>query len=283
MSKPSVAMAGSVILLVGMLFLLNRHDSLRNQPTNSASAKRSANTESANTEIVLYCAASNRAVLEEIRAMYEKETGRSVAIQYGPSQTLLSQLEVSGSGDLYLPADDSFLSLAAEKGLVDEVIDIAEMQVGVAVAKGNPKAIHQLSDLFDSRVRVVQANPDAAAVAKLTRSILTQSGEWDALDQATLAYRSSVTDVTNDLLVGAADAGIVFDAVLHTYPDLEFVPLPEFAGTRSRVAVGVLKSSKQSVAALHFARYLSAVDRGLKHYAAHGFQTQPGDAWSDQP
>ena len=65
---------------------------------------------------MLFCAASNRAVMEAIRADYEREFGRSIQIQYGASQTLLSSMEVSGSGDLYLPADDSFLEIAREKG-----------------------------------------------------------------------------------------------------------------------------------------------------------------------
>ena len=67
-------------------------------------------------EVSLFCAASNRAVMEEIRAAYEEETGRRVVIQYGPSQTLLSQLEIAKTGDLYLPADDSFLKVGREKG-----------------------------------------------------------------------------------------------------------------------------------------------------------------------
>ena len=48
-------------------------------------------------------------------------------------------------------------------------------------------------------------------------------------------------------------------------------------------AVGVITSSKKTQAALKFARYVSARDRGLKQYAAHGFRTSGGDAWADQP
>jgi molybdenum ABC transporter molybdate-binding protein len=233
--------------------------------------------------IVLYCAASNRAVVEEIRSAYEKEFGRSIQIQYGPSQTLLSSLEVSGDGDLYLPADDSFLKIAKDKQLVAEVLPIATMQVGIAVSKGNPKHIQSFDDLLRKDVRVVQANPDAAAVATLTQKVLQDSGTWSKIESATSGFRTTVNDVANDVLVGAADAGIVYDAVLHTYPGLEFVALPEFSQASSQVAVGVIAASKQPTAALHFARYLTATDRGLLQYAEHGFQTKLGDQWSDVP
>ena len=60
--------------------------------------------------LVVYCAASNKSVLEAIRADYEKAFGTPLQIQYGPSQTLLAALEVAKAGDLYLPADDSYLA-----------------------------------------------------------------------------------------------------------------------------------------------------------------------------
>ena len=222
-------------------------------------------------------------MIEAIRQDYEAETGRKVNIQYGSSQTLLSQIELTGSGDLFLPADDSYLDLAGEQQLIAEVLPLADMRVGVAVAKGNPLEIDELSDLLDSKVRLIQADPEAAAVGKLTRETLLAVERWQAVADATLAYRATVTDVTNDLVVGAADAGFVYDAVLHTFPDLEFVSLPELQNTHSQVAIGVLSSTKQPTQALHFARFVAAADRGLQHYAAHGFTVHAGDVWAEKP
>src|SRR5262245_44548737 len=68
--------------------------------------------------LVLYCAASNKSVIEAIRADYEKQYKVPLQIQYGPSQTLLASIEVSKTGDLYLPADDSYLVMARERKLV---------------------------------------------------------------------------------------------------------------------------------------------------------------------
>ncbi len=60
-------------------------------------------------------AASNRAVMEAIIAQYKEECGREVQVQFGPSQTLLSSLEVSGKGDLFLPADSSYVDMAKKR------------------------------------------------------------------------------------------------------------------------------------------------------------------------
>lgn len=92
-----------------------------------------------------------------------------------------------------------------------------------------------------------------------------------------------MNDVANDLVVGAADAGIVYDAVLHAYPQLEAIRIPEFEPAVSQVAIGVIASTKHPSAALHFARYVAAKDRGQKHYLEHGFQVANGDIWADVP
>ena len=268
----------SIVVLLAIFALLMNGDSER---LKSASDIAAGSTSSA--PVMLFCAASNRAVMEAIKADYEDETGRSIEVQYGPSQSLLSSIEVSGTGDLFLPADDSYLDMARKKGLVDEVIFIARQQGVVVVRKGNPRNIRDFSDLLKRDLRFVQANPDAAAIGKVSRSVLQKQKLWESLNDATTAYRTTVNEVANDVLVGAADAGIVYDAVLHTYPDLEFVELPELHGVVSEVAIGVVSASRRSQQCLHFARYLSAANRGLKRYAEFGFRTVDGDTWADVP
>ncbi|MCA9082097.1 MAG: molybdate ABC transporter substrate-binding protein, partial [Planctomycetaceae bacterium] len=250
-------------------------------------ARRPANAEGSQaaepTSVRLFCAASNRAVVEAIRREYEEECGRQVEIEYGPSQTLLSAIAVSGQGDLYLPADDSYLDLGHEQGLLAEQIPLASMRLVLCVPKGNPLGIDSFDDLLRDGLRVVQAQPDAAAVAKMTRRLLTEQDTWEALEGRTMAFRSTVTEVASDVKLGAADVGIVFDAVLHTFPDLEAVALPEFSEGVAHIGVAVIKDSTQPAAALHFARYLAAKDRGAQQYKEHGFQPVDGDAWADVP
>lgn len=236
--------------------------------------------------LVIYCAASNKSVLEAIRRDYERDFKTPLQIQYGPSQTLLASLEVSGTGDLYLPADDSYLALARERKLLSmesPIFPLAKMQAVAAVAKGNPKRIARLDDLIRDDVRLAQASPDSAAIGKLTRDTLTASGQWDKLQARTTVFKTTVNEVANDVKVGAVDAGIVFDAVLNDYDTLEAVALPELADVNANVAVGVLKSSAQPRRALHLARYLAASDKGLAKYREFGFQPANGDAWSEQP
>ena len=269
MNRTLIIVLGSAGLLIALMVLL--------------SDQNKTNTASDGETLMMHCAASNRAVMEAIRQEYEKEYDREVQIQYGPSQTLLSSIEVTKSGDLYLPADDSYLDMANDKDLVSEILPIARMQAVVVIAKGNPKNITSIEDLSREGIRLVMANPETAAVGKVVKKLLSDSGHWDAIEEATTSFRATVNEVANDIKVDAADAGIVYDAVLHTYEELEFVELPELANANSQISVGVISPTKNPQAALHFARYVSARDRGLKHYSEHGFRVSGGDEWADVP
>lgn len=221
--------------------------------------------------------------MEAIRRDYEREYKTSLQIQFGPSQTLLAALEVSGVGDLYLPADDSYLKIADEQHLISAEYPLANMKAVIAVPKGNPKHIERLEDLFRPEIRVAQASHEATAIGKLTRKVLEASGQWEVLRKNTTVFKTTVNEVANDVKVGAVDAGIVFDAVLHDYETLEAIKIPELADASAHVAVGVLKTSDQPQLASHFARYLAARDKGLLVYRQFGFSPVEGDSWSDEP
>ncbi|HBE66832.1 MAG TPA: hypothetical protein DDW52_01655, partial [Planctomycetaceae bacterium] len=280
MVKTLVVIVGSLAVIGGLVWAMSGDSSELGKRNPTSSAEES---EAGESQLHVYCAASNQAVLDPICEAYEELTGVRIDVEYGPSQTLLARLELTGKGDLYLPADDSFLETARTKGLVEEVLQIAKMRAGLAVKKGNPKGLSSLDDLVAGDVRFVQANPEAAAVAKLTRQLLEREGEWETLEKVTTAFRGTVTEVAADVQVGSADAGIVYDVVLHPFDDLEFVPLKALSEATSQVSLGVLSSSQSPAAALHFARFVTARDQGLQTYSEHGFEVAQGDVWADKP
>ncbi|MDB5322779.1 MAG: putative binding protein precursor [Phycisphaerales bacterium] len=233
--------------------------------------------------LIVYCAAGIKPPVEAVAKEYEQQFGVPIQLQYGASQSLLTNAQTSKTGDLYLPADESYIELAKQKGLTAESIPLARMTVILAVARNNPKRITSITDLLKPDVRVAQANPDAAAVGKATRETLAKTNQWDELAKHTLVFKGTVNDVANDIKLGAVDAGFIWDAMLHQYPTLERVDVPELKNATSQITISVLKTSEQPTAALRFARYLGAKDKGLKAFAAYGYETVEGDLWSATP
>jgi molybdenum ABC transporter molybdate-binding protein len=227
-----------------------------------------------------------RIPVERIAAEYEQQYGVHVQLQYGGSNTLLSQMEVSQVGDLYLAADEMYIDLAQDKGLVREAIPVARMRPVLAVAAGNPQGVSGIKDLLRDDVRVALANADQAAVGREARALLRETGQWSELEQHVRAhgvFKPTVSDVANDIKLGAVDAGIVWDATAAQYPEIEAIPVPELEPGVSLISVGVMSRSKQPTTALRFARFLAARDRGLRYFSDAGFQAVDGDVWAEVP
>jgi molybdate transport system substrate-binding protein len=269
-----VQLAG-VVFLGSLALLLVCVGFLLRNPDRSAAPARGP--------LVVYCAAAVKGPVEAVAREYERTCGVPVQLSFGASQTLLTGAEISGRGDLFIPADDSFLAPARQKAFVAETIPLARLGAVVAVAKGNPKVIRSLDDLLQPGLKLAQANPDAAAIGRLTREALGKAGRWDALQKQTLVFKPTVSDVANDVKLGSVDAGIIWDGMARQYPDLDMVSVPELSAVKARVALGVLRGSPQPTAALRFARYLAARDKGLTEFARQGFDVVEGDPWAEQP
>ncbi len=234
-------------------------------------------------ELLMFCAAGVRSAIEPIVEQYAEEYGVTVRVQYGGSNTLLSQIEISPAGDLFLAADDSYTQLANEKGLVAEQLPVAQQRPVIIVRSGNPKGIESVEDLLRKDVRVAIGSPDQTAVGKLTRKLLIASGQWKQLAEHVQVMKPTVNDVANDVEIGSVDAGIVWDTIAALHPKLSVVRTPELDAGVAHITLGVMTASKSPTAALRFARYATARDRGLKVFAEQSFSVVQGDVWEEVP
>ena len=158
-----LAAGASLIVLFSLLLLLMRKPHL-------GSIKQDGES-----ELFVYCAAGMRVPVENVAAKYQEEFGVSVRLQYGGSNSLLSQIEVGKVGDLYLAADESYLQIAKRKGFVAESFPIAQMRPVIVVPPENPKQVQDVQDLVRADVRVSLADPHQAAVGKLVQESLLLS------------------------------------------------------------------------------------------------------------
>jgi len=246
-------------------------------------------------ELVLYCTNALLRTARDVAAEYEQEYGVKIDIDTASSGALLSKLRLAGDRvDLYLAAEESFIRDARRQGLVAETLPVARQHVVVGVRPGGPHAepspprITAFTDLLKDEVRVVLPNPELTAVSKAAaRAVGTKP--WDALLErsrksgARVAYAGTVSEAAQAVQTGAADAALVWDATAREF-GLEAVELPEFRNAEETAWLGVAAASARPTAALHFARYLTARDRGELAVRAHHFQPiADADAWADVP
>lgn len=249
-------------------------------------------------KLTVYCAAGVRLPMDEIAKRYKRECGVTVDIQYGGSGTLLySKIEVNkfDRADLFLAADNSYTDEAVENGLAAETLPIAHMRPVITVRKDSSKKIESIEDLLADDVAVVVADPDQAAIGKAMRERLDQVAVddttlWQKLNQHVTergVFKPTVADVAADVKLGSAvDAGIVWDSTVampEFRDELKAIHVPELDGDPGLVTICVLNSSRYPTAALKFARYVTARDRGLPVFEEYGLRPVEGDVWSKRP
>lgn len=241
-------------------------------------------------ELVLYCAAGLIQPVEAVRQEYEHAYGVKIQVEPDGSGKLLSKLRVAGDrGDLFLAADSSYIELARKEGLVAEAIPVASIHPVIVTRPGNPKQITGASDLLRDNVTVALANPELAAVGQATRKALAPTGEWVELEkqskrfQAKVSLVGTVNEVAQAVKLGAADAGIVWDATARQF-DLPLIEVPALTAMREQITLGVLQRTHSPQQALHFARYLAARDKGLEQFHRYHFTPAPAaDRWAEVP
>jgi molybdate transport system substrate-binding protein len=233
----------------------------------------------------IYCAASNRAVMSALGKDYLAARGWKLELEVGPSQALLAAAGITRQGDLYLPADDSYLRQAEQAGLLQASFPVARMHVVAVVAAGNPHEVATLDDFCRKNIRFVQANPELAAIGRLTRERLRELDQWDRLHACTESYVSSVTEAANAVRIGAADVALAYDVIARQGTGLQAVELEEFASTWGDVGIGILRSSEHSRQARDFVDFLLSDEQQSGRYREFGFSppVPAGQAGADLP
>lgn len=297
LSSGLLFVGGSLVFLVIMVGVLIYSPPKDSEGTSSVASQTSSDSKSkeegdtTGTEdsddgaLQMYCAAGIKPPVAALAAQFaEEEYGVPVHLQYGGSGTLLSNLQVAKKGDLYLAADTSYIEIAREKNLVKEAIPVAQLRPVIMVKKGNPKNIQSIDDLTKEGVSFSLANPDAASVGKLTKKELKKANKWDVIEKSARVFKPTVSEVATDILLGAVDAGIVWDATVNQHSEkADMIEVPEFAQSVKNVTVGVLNSSRNPQQALMFARYLQAPGKGNRQFSSMGYRAVKGDAWDPHP
>jgi molybdate transport system substrate-binding protein len=230
--------------------------------------------------LTVFCAAGLKKPVEAVAQQYQRESGVEVRLQYGGSGTLLSQIRVAKQGDIFITADDGAVADARKAEVIREVLPLAKQKPVIAVRTGNPKNIHAIADLLRNDVKVALANPDAASISRVVRSVLGDA--WTKLAAHAAVMKPTVTEVAADVSLGTVDAAIIWDSVVGQFK-VEAIAVPELSARSESASATVLNFSTQSSAALRFARYLAAPEKGGEIFKASGFTPAGGDKWADKP
>lgn len=208
------------------------------------------------SELVVYCAAGLRQPIEKLAKLYESQYDVNIALNFGGSGELLSKIQLSG-GDVYIPADSSYIQKAEEENVVYSSIPFWTLTAVLMVKKDNPLGIVSLKDLTRSDVRVITGD-SSAAIGKLTNETLQKVKLLDGIQSGHYSTQPTVSAVATQVSLGAGDVGIVWDLLESQYPSSTFIRLPEFETQKKIASLSVIKRSKNKASAEHFIGFIGS-------------------------
>ena len=198
--------------------------------------------------LTVFAASSLKPAFDQIGEQLHSSNNVVTTFNYAGTQTLTSQLTQGAPGDVFASADTAHMTTVEAAGLLGGPAKIfARNKLEIAVAKGNPKGIHGLSDLARSGLVVVLADPSVPA-GKYAAQALKNAGV--TVHPASLEQQ--VTGVLSKVSLGEADAGIVYVSDVVTSGKVDGVVIPDAQNVVADYPIAVLKANQNSLGARLF-------------------------------
>ena len=229
-------------------------------------------------EVLVLAGSASKPVLEEAVPRIRRDLGIRVLLDLGGSGSLLSRLELTHRGDIYLPGSQDFLARAVTRRMVDPAtrVDFAYLVPALLVSKGNPKGIEGLEDLARPEVRAAIAEPRTVCVGLYAREILRRAAVPSSV-QARLGRARSCAATANLLALGSVDAILGWRVFAAWFPGrMEVVPLPPELITRVATIPGAVTTFASHPEAARRVLAWLASPAGKSLWREHGYIVNRG-------
>jgi|APTNR8051073442_1049403.scaffolds.fasta_scaffold00158_54 molybdate transport system substrate-binding protein len=157
--------------------------------------------------LTILAASSLQDVLDEVEALYEKETGHAVRMAFDGSGVLARQIEKGAPADLFISASRDWMDSLVQQKRVDETtrVTIAGNRLVLVQPAPHDVFVQEPADLL-RLTHIVMGDPDTVPAGRYAQQYLQKQGVWEQLeDRLTFvsSVRAALTLVERDE-VGAA-------------------------------------------------------------------------------
>jgi molybdate transport system substrate-binding protein len=171
--------------------------------------------------IMVGAGAGLKPALDPLGKLFKEKTGIKVEYAYLCSAMVLTNMQLTRTGDAMVPGSQHYMDLAIEKGVIDpESVAIAGYMIPViAVQKGNPHNITCLEDLKKPGLKVGVGEAEALAVGRLTVKMLKELGLYEDIMKNVVLTAGSASKLVLPLAMKNLDAEINWMATCLAFAD----------------------------------------------------------------
>jgi len=236
--------------------------------------------------LMAFVGSASKPPAQEAKTVFEKKhPSITIDMTFGGSGTLLTQMTLEETGDIYMPGSDDYMDKAEkQKAVIPNTRKIVAYLVPtICVQHGNPKHIESLADLARPGVTVGLAQAGAVCLGDASDEILKAAGLEEQVKKNCLTYARSCEQTEQLLQLGEVDAIIGWDSFKSWAPDkIDLVPIaPKLVRVRN-VPAAVAVYSEQRRAAEQFITFLTS-KQGRAIFSKHGYSVTPPKVGREKP
>ncbi|OGL47069.1 MAG: molybdate ABC transporter substrate-binding protein [Candidatus Schekmanbacteria bacterium RBG_13_48_7] len=236
--------------------------------------------------MTVFCGSVNKPAMEEIVKLFESETGIKINMIFGGSGTLLSQIELSRKGEIYLPGSPDYIIIGNRKKLLIEDSDriIVYLVPAIITPAGNPANIHSLKDMTKPGLRIALGNPETVCLGLYAIEILEKNQLLEEVMKNVVAFGASCSKTANLAAMKNVDAIIGWRIFHYWNKDLMTYVLisPESIPRISYIPVSIPVYTKDKVLSEKFIDFICS-SKGKKVYEKLGYLTDKSQALEYAP
>ena len=271
---------GSILAILIVCLLVAAGCTSTNSSATGSGQSAAVTTPAASQEsILVYAGAGLKAPLDEIGPLFTEKTGIAVQYNYGGAGTLVSQMNLTKKGDVFMPGSTTEFKTAKSQGLVNESKLVAYHIPVIAVQKGNPKNITTLSDFAQPGLKVALGDANATAIGKASTKMFAALNISAAVEKNVVSRTPTINELTVIMQTGQADAAVL---TLDQYDakTMDMITIPLSQNVVLITPIGTTTFSKNTDAANQFVSFVAS-DDGKALFAKHGFVTYPNATYAN--
>jgi molybdate transport system substrate-binding protein len=211
--------------------------------------------------------------LDPVAEVFTKKTGIKVEYSYLCSAMVLTNMQLTRTGDIMVPGSQHYMDLAIKKEVIDpNSVAIAGYMIPViGVQKGNPHNITCLEDLSKPGLKVGIGEVEALAVGRLTDKMLKELGLHEDIMKNVVLTAGSASKLVLPLAMGNLDAEINWMATCLAFKDkVDIIKIDPKKLKYSVAPMGMTVYSKQKEAAKKYLDFVGSKE-GRAIFDKYGF------------